>query len=80
MSVDYDLVIIGNSYEGIYAAQIANSLQARVALVTQGDSEYLTNYSSFFSQSFAEITHLINQLENNIWGIDAQSLGLKQIN
>ena len=35
MGVDYDLVIIGSSWEGIYAAKNAVMLQARVALVTQ---------------------------------------------
>lgn len=35
MAVDYDLVIIGASKVGIYAAQKAALLQARVALVTQ---------------------------------------------
>ena len=79
MSVDYDLVIIGSSYEGIYAAQIANSLQARVALVTQSNSNKSLSFSPFFSLSFGEITHLINQIENNVWGLDSQSLGLDQI-
>ena len=37
MAVDYDLVIIGSSWEGIYAAKSAVVLQARVALVTQCD-------------------------------------------
>ena len=37
MAVDYDLVIIGSSWEGIYAAKNAVMLQARVALVTQCD-------------------------------------------
>ena len=37
MAVDYDLVIIGSSWEGIYAAKSAVMLQARVALVTQCD-------------------------------------------
>ena len=41
MAVDYDLVVIGSSQEGIYAARTAASLQARVALVTQNDTEYL---------------------------------------
>ena len=35
MAVDYDLVIVGGSRVGIYAAQKAALLQARVALVTQ---------------------------------------------
>jgi pyruvate/2-oxoglutarate dehydrogenase complex dihydrolipoamide dehydrogenase (E3) component len=39
MAVDYDLVVIGNTQEGIYAARTAAALQARVALVTQSDTE-----------------------------------------
>lgn len=37
MAADYDLVIIGNSRVGVYAAQNAVRLQARVALVTHSD-------------------------------------------
>ncbi len=40
MAVDYDLVVIGSTQEGIYAAKTAATLQARVALVTQNDTEY----------------------------------------
>lgn len=36
MSVDYDLVVVGSSAAGIYAATMAAQLQARVALVNQG--------------------------------------------
>ena len=50
MAVDYDLVVIGSSRVGIYAAQKAVRLQARVALVTQGEGLFLpdnllANYS-----------------------------------
>ena len=43
MAVDYDLVIVGSSQVGIYAASIAAKLKARVALVTQTDRKYLPN-------------------------------------
>jgi pyruvate/2-oxoglutarate dehydrogenase complex dihydrolipoamide dehydrogenase (E3) component len=43
MVLDYDLVIIGSSWEGIYAARNAVQLKARVALVTQCDTKYLPN-------------------------------------
>lgn len=45
MAVDYNLVVIGSSWEGIYAAATAAHLQARVALVTQSEAEYLDNNS-----------------------------------
>lgn len=47
MAVDYDLVIIGSSYAGLYAARKAAILQARVALVTQGDGLFLPNDTLF---------------------------------
>jgi pyruvate/2-oxoglutarate dehydrogenase complex dihydrolipoamide dehydrogenase (E3) component len=43
MAVDYDLVVIGSSWVGIYAAQKAVQLQARVALVTSSDDLFLPN-------------------------------------
>jgi thioredoxin reductase len=43
MAVDYDLVVIGSSWVGIYAAQKAVQLQARVALVTSCDDLFLPN-------------------------------------
>lgn len=45
MAVDYDLVVIGSSWVGIYAASKAAQLQARVALVTQGNNLLLPNDS-----------------------------------
>ena len=79
MSVNYDLVVIGSSYEGIYAAERANSLKARVALVTQCDKSYIANYHTIFNQSCSELVHVIHQLENNIWGIDPESIDVKEI-
>ncbi len=64
MAVDYDLVIIGSSWAGIYAAQNAVQLQARVALVTQGDTNYLPN-DTLVNQSFSQIAGLNYQLANN---------------
>lgn len=39
MAVEYDLVVIGGSSAGVYAAVAANFLKARVALVDQGSLE-----------------------------------------
>ena len=69
MAVEYDLVIIGNSPEGRYAALKAAQLNARVALVDQSLSEAEQNYSlSIYSRilfhqgNLAKITanHLFN--------------------
>lgn len=64
MAVDYDLVIIGSSWAGIYAAKNAVQLQARVALITQCDTKYLPN-DILINQSFSEIGRLNYQLWNN---------------
>ena len=64
MAVDYDLVIIGSSYEGIYAAKTAAELQARVALVTQGENYFLPNHT-LVNHSMGEIGRLNYQLGNN---------------
>lgn len=50
MAVDYDLVVIGSSWEGIYAAATATHLQARVALVTQSLDD-----PSIISHSISEV-------------------------
>lgn len=54
MAVDYDLVVIGSSKEGIYAAASATYLQARVALVTQSEKQYLDN-NSIVVRSISEV-------------------------
>ena len=79
MSVDYDLVVIGSSYEGIYAAETANNLKARVALVTQCDEYYIPSSHPIFNQSCSEFVRFINQLQNNTWGIDSESIEVSQI-
>ena len=64
MAVDYDLVIVGSSWAGIYAAKIAVQLQARVALVTQCDRHYLPN-DVLVSHSLSELCQLKSQLASN---------------
>ena len=64
MTVDYDLVIIGSSWAGIYAAEKAAQLQARVALVTQGDDLFLAN-DTLVNHSISEAGQLNYQLTNN---------------
>ena len=64
MAVDYDLVVIGSTQEGIYTAKTAASLQARVALVTQNDTEYLDR-EIIINNSIAEIAQRNVQQQNN---------------
>ncbi|HEY9769369.1 MAG TPA: NAD(P)/FAD-dependent oxidoreductase [Coleofasciculaceae cyanobacterium] len=64
MAVDYDLVIIGSSWAGVYAAQKAVRLQARIALVTQCDDLFLPN-DTLINHSISEIGRLNYQLANN---------------
>jgi pyruvate/2-oxoglutarate dehydrogenase complex dihydrolipoamide dehydrogenase (E3) component len=74
MAVDYDLVIIGSSPEGIYAATTAVYLNVRVALVTQNRKGYVDNYESIFSHTLSQITHLINQIQIGQFGIYPENL------
>ena len=64
MAVDYDLVVIGSSLAGIYAAKKAVQLQARVALVTQSDRQYLFE-DNLFTYSWGTVGRLKNLLEND---------------
>ena len=64
MAVDYDLVVIGSSLAGIYAARKAVQLQARVALVTQSDCPYLPD-RNLFNYSLGTIGKFQNLLKNN---------------
>jgi pyruvate/2-oxoglutarate dehydrogenase complex dihydrolipoamide dehydrogenase (E3) component len=66
MTVDYDLVVVGSSWAGIYAAKSAVKLQARVALVTQSEHLYLPN-DTLFNSSLSEIGSFNHRLANNPW-------------
>ena len=66
MAVDYDLVVIGSSLAGIYAARKAVQLQARVALITQSDRAYLFN-DNLFNYSWGTIGRLKSLLENDFF-------------
>ena len=67
MAVDYDLVIIGSSQEGIYAAKSAVMLQARVALVTQCEM-FLPN-DTLMNFSISEVGRLNYRLTENLFAI-----------
>jgi len=64
MALDYDLVVIGSSRVGIYAAQNAVQLQARVALVTQTDKFFLPD-RVLANCSLGETGRFNYQLDNN---------------
>lgn len=61
MSVEYDLVIIGSSLEGIAAAASAAKLNARVALVEQSPSEQF-NLTEIYSYTLSQRAALLQQL------------------
>ncbi len=58
MFKDYDLVIIGNTREAIYAALKAVYLKARVALVKNPSQSITDDAEAIFNLSFSHITHL----------------------
>jgi pyruvate/2-oxoglutarate dehydrogenase complex dihydrolipoamide dehydrogenase (E3) component len=64
MAVDYDLVVIGSSWVGIYAAQQAVQLQARVALVTSCDDLFLPN-DALMINTLSKIGYWNDRLANN---------------
>ena len=64
MAVEYDLVVVGSSWAGIYAAKSAVQLKARVALVTQSESKYLPN-DTLFNCSLGEVGRIKYLLQNN---------------
>lgn len=65
MTVEYDLIIIGGSRAGIYAALTAAYLKARVALVVSQNiySKSLEN-SLIYNRTFTEIGNTIQQIRN----------------
>jgi pyruvate/2-oxoglutarate dehydrogenase complex dihydrolipoamide dehydrogenase (E3) component len=63
MSVEYDLVVIGSSEEGIFAAVTAASFKARVALVEQPFKDGYNGFDAIFNRILSHVTHLSEQLE-----------------
>ncbi|NET55291.1 MAG: FAD-dependent oxidoreductase [Symploca sp. SIO2E6] len=63
MTVDYDLIIIGGSTAGTYAAVAAAHLNARVALVVSEDipSNWL-GYGAVYNLALAQVGHVIQQV------------------
>lgn len=63
MSVEYDLVVIGGSPEGVFAAIAAASLNARVALVEQSFKGYRGDCETIYHSTFSHIAHLSRRLD-----------------
>jgi flavin-dependent dehydrogenase len=63
MTVEYDLIVIGGSTAGIYAAVAAAHLKARVALVEpqQLQTANWLGYSALYSQSLTQLGVLLNK-------------------
>lgn len=64
MAVEYDLVVIGASLEGIFAAGIAASYNARVALVDLPLSGDLSATETIYCRTFSIVNDLVQKLNN----------------
>jgi pyruvate/2-oxoglutarate dehydrogenase complex dihydrolipoamide dehydrogenase (E3) component len=62
MSVDYDLIVIGSTYEAIYAASRASDLKMRVALVEQSSNGQLRPSDEIFGRTYSQFTQLLAQV------------------
>lgn len=62
MTVEYDLIVIGSSSAGIYAALTAANLKARVALV-ENDSDN-TYHETLYTQALTQIGYVKKQLRD----------------
>lgn len=75
MAADYDLVIIGSSRAGIYAARHAAQLQARVALVTQSEHLYLPE-KQLISYELSKLRELNHKLVHDSFGSEKEQSNL----
>ncbi len=75
MTVDYDLIIIGGTPAGVYAAVSAAALKARVALVDpqQGQTSCL-GQGAIYTRVLSEMGRKLEQIRDaSQWGIYAQT-------
>lgn len=74
MTLDYDVVIIGGSLAGRYAALFATQLKAKVALV-----ESRVDYGLIYAQAMGKIAHFV-QFGNDLAGfaIDAKNADITE--
>jgi pyruvate/2-oxoglutarate dehydrogenase complex dihydrolipoamide dehydrogenase (E3) component len=65
MTVEYDLIVIGGSTVGIYAAVAATYLKARVALVEpQGLQTNWMKHGAIYTQALAQVGRVAQQVRN----------------
>lgn len=62
MSVDYDLIVIGNTSEAIYAASKASDLKMRVALVEQKSETKFDSSETISGRIYTQFTNLFAQV------------------
>lgn len=79
MSFDYDVVVIGSTPEGIYAAQKAVLLKARVALVTQAEEEYLNHTLFIYNRCLNELVNSLSKFKSNPWGIWQEAITIPEV-
>ena len=68
MAVDYDLVVIGDSPEGIYAAIAAANLKARVALVEQPLEKHPRGSEAVYRNTLAHAARLHKERQGFLFG------------
>ena len=68
MAVDYDLVVIGDSPEGIYAAIAAANLKARVALVEQPLEKHPRGSEAIYRHTLAHAARLHKERQGFLFG------------
>ena len=68
MAVDYDLVVIGDSPEGIYAAIAAANLKARVALVEQPLEKHPRGSEAVYRHTLAHAARLYKERQGFLFG------------
>lgn len=74
MSVEYDLVVIGDSFEGIYAARAAVEFNARVALVVSDTLNSTGSAEVIYSRTLARESQAWQQGENAVqWGLEGKA-------
>ncbi|MGL5875108.1 MAG: dihydrolipoyl dehydrogenase family protein [Xenococcaceae cyanobacterium] len=76
MTVEYDLVVIGGSPEGLYAATTAASLGARIALVRQEYSD-LNNAEAIFVRTLSQIADFERKINSDRFNLYSSSIAKK---
>ncbi|GFE67479.1 NAD(P)/FAD-dependent oxidoreductase [Chroococcus sp. FPU101] len=78
MSVDYDLIVIGNTSEAIYAAAQASNLKMRVALVEHSSKKNLNRSEAILGRSCTYFTNLFAQVNQVVPNLDKPNWQLLQ--